>query len=74
MEMSARRQGNFLGPIGRWLKEEKAELKKVVWPPYAKVQQNTIIVLISILLIGIIIWAFDYVFLQAVTAVLGTQG
>jgi len=67
MEMSARR-GNFLGPIGRWLKEEKAELKKVVWPPYAKVQQNTIIVLISIVLIGIIIWAFDTIFYTLLTA------
>ena len=69
MEMSARRASGF-GPIGRWLKEEKAELKKVVWPPYSRVQQNTIIVLISILLIGIVIWLCDLLFLTLVQLVL----
>ena len=48
--------------IGRWFRSTISELKKVVWPNFAKIRQNTFIVLIYILIVGAIIWALDYVF------------
>ena len=37
----------------------RAELKKVVWPTKKQVLQNTVVVLISVLVIGVFIWIFD---------------
>ncbi len=50
------------GRIAGWFKDMKAELKKVVWPTFAKVRQNTFIVLIYVLLIGLVIWILDWLF------------
>lgn len=44
---------------GRWFREMKSELKKVVWPAPKKVMQNTGIVVLYTLIIGACIWAFD---------------
>ena len=48
-----------LESIGNYFKEVRAELKKVVWPTYKQVQKNTIIVIIALVLVGVIISAFD---------------
>lgn len=38
--------------ISKWFREMRAELKKVVWPTKKQVLQNTVVVLISVLVIG----------------------
>ncbi|MBQ4145158.1 MAG: preprotein translocase subunit SecE [Clostridia bacterium] len=53
---------NFFARIGNYFKEVKAELKKVVWPSFAKVKQNTLIVIIYVLIIGLVIWGLDMLF------------
>ena len=47
--------------IGRWFREMKSELKKVVWPTKSQMINNTVIVLVSVLIVGIFIWVFDAV-------------
>lgn len=59
---------------GRWLREMKSELKKVVWPDRKTVAKNTGTVLLCSLAIGVCIWVFDYVmvnFVQMLIRVLG---
>ncbi len=53
---------NFFGRIANYFKEVKAEMKKVVWPTFAKVRQNTFIVIIYVLIVGLVIWALDMLF------------
>ena len=48
--------------IKNWFVDMKAELKRVVWPSFGKVKQNTLIVLIFVLLVGAIIWILDLLF------------
>lgn len=45
--------------IKKWIKEAKSEFKKVVWPSFAKVRQNTMIVFIYIIIVGSVIWLLD---------------
>ena len=52
------RKNPFAG-IVNYFKDVRGEMKKVVWPTYKQLQKNTIIVLISIVIIGIFIWALD---------------
>ena len=55
---------------GRWFREMKSELKKVVWPDKKTVMKNTGTVLLCSLLIGACIWIFDFVAVSAVDLIL----
>ncbi len=44
---------------GRWFREMKSELKKVIWPTPEKVGKNTGTVLLCTAAIGVCIWVFD---------------
>ena len=45
--------------IGKWLKDMKSELKKVVWPSGKQLVNNTVVVLVAVLIVGIIVCLFD---------------
>ena len=53
---------NFFGRIANYFKEVKAEMKKVVWPTFAKVRQNTITVIVYVLIVGVVICGLDWLF------------
>jgi len=59
---------------GRWFREMKSELKKVVWPNKKTVLKNTGIVLLCSLLIGACIWIFDVVLASIVQMILSVFG
>ena len=44
---------------GRWFREMRSELKKVVWPTPTKVVKNTSTVLLYSVVFGACIWVFD---------------
>ena len=52
----------FFARIANYFKEVKVEMKKVVWPSFAKIRQNTLIVLIYVRIVGLVIWALDMLF------------
>lgn len=62
-----RRTGNRLS---KWFREMKAELKKVVWPTKKQVLQNTLVVIVCVLVVGAFIWVFDAVSSLVVKALL----
>ena len=43
----------------RWFREMKSELKKVVWPSGKQLVNNTVVVLVAVLIVGIIVCLFD---------------
>ena len=55
---------NFFVRTGRrfskWFREMRSELKKVVWPGGKQLLNNTMIVLVSILIVGIVVCLFDF--------------
>ena len=59
---------------GRWFREMKSELKKVVWPDKQTVVKNTGTVLMFSLLVGVCIWVFDFVATSAVQMILNVFG
>lgn len=46
----------------KFFKEVKSEMKKVVWPSKKQVINNTLIVIASVLIVGVVIWLLDLVF------------
>lgn len=61
---------NVFARIKDWFVDMKAELKRVVWPSFAKVRQNTLIVIIFVLLIGVVIWVLDWLFSSGIALLL----
>ena len=53
---------NVFARIKDWFIDMKAELKRVVWPSFKKIRNNTLIVLIFVLIVGAIIWLLDWLF------------
>ncbi|MBQ2615192.1 MAG: preprotein translocase subunit SecE [Clostridia bacterium] len=53
---------NIFAKIANYFKEVKSELKKVVWPSFAKVRKNTLVVILYVLIVGLVIWAMDLLF------------
>lgn len=60
-----------MNKIFTFLKESKAELKKVNWPSKEEVLTSTRVVIISILIIAAIIALMDYVIKTVVYSIIG---
>ncbi len=60
--------------IGKWFKEMKSELKKVVWPTRKQTINNTVIVIICCIVVGICIWLFDWLASSVISALLALFG
>ena len=49
----------FFQRIGKWFRDMKSELKKVVWPTPQQLTKNSLIALVVMIISGIGIWAYD---------------
>ncbi|MBE6918688.1 MAG: preprotein translocase subunit SecE [Ruminococcaceae bacterium] len=56
---------------GKWFREMRSELKKVVWPSGKTTMKNTLTVLAVSLCVGVCIWVFDAVAQLAIKTLLG---
>ena len=56
---------------GKWFREMRSELKKVVWPDGKTTAKNTGTVLLCSLGVGVFIWVFDAVAVLAVKTLVG---
>lgn len=54
----------------KFLREVRAELKKVSWPSRKELAANTGVVFVSVLVVGAMIWAIDTVFSQLLRAII----
>ncbi len=53
---------NMFTRTKEWFVDMKAELKRVIWPSFKKVKQNTVIVLVFVVVFGAAIWILDWLF------------
>ena len=56
---------------GKWFREMRSELKKVVWPDGKTTAKNTGTVILCSLGVGGVIWVFDAVAVLAVNTLVG---
>ena len=60
--------------VVRWFKDLKAELKKVTWPSVKSVVKNVGVVVACVLIVGVCIWAFDWLARAVIDALLKLFG
>ena len=51
----------FFKRIGKWFREMKSELKKVIWPSRKTLTNNTLISVGAILASAVVLWGLDMV-------------
>ena len=52
----------FFKRIGKWFREMKSELKKVVWPSKEDTKTNTVVVLVTVAIAAVVMIALDAIF------------
>ena len=59
------KKGSFwvrkFGAIGKFFRDTKSELKKVVYPTPKQMVNNTLVVLLCVLVVGACVWVLDAV-------------
>lgn len=61
----------FFGNLVNFLRDTRAELKKVIWPSWPQVRVYTLVVLFTMVSIGAILWGTDAILSFGLGAVLG---
>ena len=49
----------FFKRIGKWFREMKSELAKVMWPTKKTVVNNTLVALVVMAFSAVVLWGFD---------------
>jgi preprotein translocase subunit SecE len=62
--------GNPVKKLGQFFFDSRQELKKVNWPTFDELRDSTIVVVVSILLLGLFIGAVDFVLSKVVEVVI----
>ena len=52
----------------------KSELKKVVWPTWSQLVNNTVVVVVISLIVALIVGLFDYLAMTGINALLSLVG
>jgi preprotein translocase subunit SecE len=64
----------FFKRVGRWFREMKSELKKVIWPTSKQLTKNVGISLGVMVASAIVLWGFDELATMLVNALLTLAG
>jgi len=64
----------FLQRIGKWFREMKSELKKVVWPTGKQLFNNTLVSVVVMVASAVVLWLFDLLASGLVDALIGLAG
>ncbi len=57
--------------IVKYFKDARSEFKKVVWPSRKQVFNNTVVVIVAMVVSGIAIWGMDSIFVALIKLILG---
>ncbi len=64
---------NIFKKIGAFFREVKVEaFKRIIWPTPKQTLNNTIVVLVTVIVVGIVVWLLDFLFSSGVDFTLNT--
>ena len=64
----------FFQRVGKWFREMKSELKKVIWPTGKALTKNSVISVCVMLVSALGLWAFDWLAQMLVRALFTLAG
>ena len=60
--------------IAKWVRDMRSELKKVVWPSRKQIINNSLVAIVVIVIFAIVVWGFDQLANQAISALISLGG
>ena len=60
----------FFKRVGKWFRDMKSELKKVVWPTPKQTAKGTVVAVVMMLVCAVVLWGFDSAAQAAVKALI----
>ena len=64
----------FFKRVGKWFREMRSELKKVIWPTRQQLAKNSLVSLVVMVASSIVVWGFDTLASAAVKALITLVG
>ena len=64
----------FFKRVGKWFREMRSELKKVVWPTRKQLINNTVVSVVVMLVSALGVWGFDQIARLLVQGLLALKG
>ena len=64
----------FFQKVGKWFRDMRSELKKVVWPTRKQLINNTVVSVVVMLISALGVWGFDQIARLLVQGLLGLKG
>ena len=58
-EAKAQKKPNIFKRIAAYFRDLRSEFKKVTWPTRKQIINNTIVVLVTIVVAGVVVWGLD---------------
>ncbi len=58
-ETKAQKKPNIFKRIAAYFRDLRSEFKKVTWPTKKQIVNNTIVVLVTIIVAGVVVWGLD---------------
>ncbi len=58
-EAKAEKKPGFFKKVAAYFRDLRSEFKKVTWPTKKQVINNTIVVLVTIIIAGVVVWGLD---------------
>ena len=59
------------GRVKKYFRDTRSEFKKITWPTKKQVWNNTIVVIVTVLIFGVIIWTLDYLLVSGRDLLMG---
>lgn len=59
------------GKARKYFRDVRSEFKKITWPTKKQVWNNTLVVLVTVLIFGVIIWTLDYLLVSGRDLLMG---
>mgnify|MGYP002555993448 FL=1 len=67
MAESAKKKKSIFSRIGNWFREVRIETtKRIIWPTFKQVVNNSVIVIVCVIVVGVFIWLFDWLFFTGI--------
>lgn len=64
----------FFKRIGKWFREMRSELKKVIWPTRQQLAKNSLVSLVVMAASSIVVWGFDTLATKLVQIIIKLPG
>ena len=59
------------GNAKKFFRDIKSEIKKISWPTRKQVWNNTLVVLVTVLIFGIVVWTLDFMLVSGRDLLMG---